>query len=1498
MCICIRICTRFCCGLKVSCIAALRYNAKCADFWSFCYVLTAFELIVHGAVHGAVHSARAQLVAFCFLGSWFLMVYIPQQQILTRLRRYKALNLTRLQRAVALMHHEARKCLEIVPVLLHYNHINLPGYRKGQVPHGIDLFVPNSIQRQYIEELLSPEAPPLQEPQEHAILGLYAMGSTSSLGQSDSSDVDIWVCVKANIPEEQMRALQDKCRFITTYVKARGVELNLFVTPEDRFTNFTPDSMDEENCGSAQNLFLLDEFYRSSIRLCGRYIIWYLISTKEEQCAYQDYVNFLLHGVSGLSQYSAVEEQSLDSEIVLSQLQMPAKHQDYQDHQDHSDSQAYNPLQDKSGSSIVSGEIGAVPTSTFNQNASLSSSLVAVAPSSVATTGAAKATAKAVALAAADELRDWAILASMCPVTATSYYAINFVDAQSHSVVSAHDVAATAAVAAVEATTEAAGQNDALAVAAPVSTVESARLDDDNDTWTDATTDSSDSPDSTVASDAASDVTSASAAELDKNVAAAGHSSLRVVQVARSLVKSTNFTKALPMFFQGNGAESHGSGDAKNSVEVPTEPVAPQVSGTGALTGTSEDSKNHLYLNQNQAADGKDGIQRLMAAMGVDTMPFVEVPPMAADAMVMGMGMEMNLEMSSANDKRSADATASAAALEAASSSEGASDHELYESNYLNPERYVDNEEGFNGDGNGAGANGSNGASAAISSAFLETGRPLTAPTVNTMPLGDGTSALKVEIQPGVVGISGGWRKEAVTSSAALVTTANANELRAEEIYPEWAYGNILTEDECVQAALRDGWHEHEAPLKADEWFDFGSVLKNSPTEYFGSGLWLLYKAIDSPFKVVLKILLMEAYSNDYPNTQLLSSELKEYMLSHDGYSLDLDSYYLMYLKVSNYLQSHEHESRLLLMRKCFYIKIFMGLNTKNAYHREDYKIKRQLLDKFHKRWGWTKEFVRELESIASWKMNTVRAFNQEVYNTLLESYLALLRFSVRHGIEYAITSDDAGILSRKLYAAFDKYPGKIPVLHTSLQHDLEERDLTFIKPSEYSLCRKGWHLYAAAAHDVALLNTAVSYIGSRMCEVVTWACFNGLLSPRTRTYVVGAPSIINSTKIRMLSSDIRRVLEPACGKVNEESLQRAPRLKACVVALNLEQDDTELLRNSIIDIDDGSTLCCGRQRICLVGSIDLVFVNSWGEIRSVSLPNGEEGVVELLATLLRIMNNSGDEVELPTPAPAAAPASASAISSSVDWDIVGKTIGTTTAQGAAATKAATAAAGLSSMIGAGLAPASTGREAFENKFEKFEQEKDSTANLLDLVEVCSYAASYQDLIKYDLESTLRQVFNCRNEGGSSEYVFDVGRNTYIARAQGKRGVLINKKSVFGSNEFDISVLSGYGMRPEFALQVPPVVDRYATSGIVQYFFSPLETKGHWDIYIINERNEVSIYRDYYGSRASLVNAINRFYTSQSQTSARSEHSVRFNLPQYFVLTNDQTAIHPFTIRG
>lgn len=48
------------------------------------------------------------------------------------------------------MKNDVVNVLNVLPVLLHYNSPNLPGYRSNSVPFGIDRFTPTEYQRRYL----------------------------------------------------------------------------------------------------------------------------------------------------------------------------------------------------------------------------------------------------------------------------------------------------------------------------------------------------------------------------------------------------------------------------------------------------------------------------------------------------------------------------------------------------------------------------------------------------------------------------------------------------------------------------------------------------------------------------------------------------------------------------------------------------------------------------------------------------------------------------------------------------------------------------------------------------------------------------------------------------------------------------------------------------------------------------------------------------------------------------------------------------------------------------------------------------------------------------------------------------------------------------------------------------------------------------------------------------------------------------------------------------
>lgn len=811
-----------------------------------------------------------------------------------RLSKCEALNQERIKRALQIMKNDVVNVLNVLPVLLHYNSPNLPGYRSSSVPFGIDRFTPTEYQRRYlIDHGIDPDT---KEEKHYPIYALYAMGSTSSIAQGQNSDLDIWVCVSKNTPSEEIRLLAEKCHFLSSFAKTLGADVNLFVTPEDKFLSGEHGNMDTEDCGSAQSLFLLDEFYRSSIRLCGRNLAWFMISEEDE-----------------------------------------------------------------------------------NQN----------------------------------------------------------------------------------------------------------------------------------------------------------------------------YAKFLAEFYES---------------------------------------------------------------------PFVD----------------------------------------------------------------------------------------------------------------------------------------------------------------------------------------------KDAWFDFGSVAKCSPVEYFGSGLWLVYKGIDHPLKAVLKILLMEAYADEYPNTRLLSMELKSAVYNGSKYSIRQDAYYLMYRKVSRYLKRKGDASRLKLARFCFYIKIQQSIvhisKGKLREHRERFIRRLSLL------WGWSRAYCNHISNIEQWHIENSKKAQQDLFSSLLESYRTLLRFSVENKIEYAITSDDAGVLSRKIYAAFDRYPGKILIASNEFIHQQEENTITFVKPSKHSICRKGWHIFPTAIDSLSLLSTKAVYIAPRAVEVVAWATFNNLLTSRSKVYVSNKDGYLTSDKIKQLSYDMSLFFKNRSQlEVSEADLQKPRKVLKSMLLINLENDITQELLISPSDIEIGSSLSCGRQKMCLVGSVDLVCLNSWGEINCISYPDGELGLVEALSSVIRIHT--------------------------------------------------------------GL---------FSNQPHEYSS----------VLKVLSYSKAHSDLIRFDLEATIRGIFACLGDYESS-YVFNVGHNTYESMVNEEGALSLIRHSTFRTSDDDVTVLSRFGMRPEFALQVPTQVEKCASAGIVQYFFKKNGTS--WDIYIVNERNEVKIFHNFSGSRSKLVNAINRFYTQNTESDVANSN-LNFNLPQYFVLSEDEISIHPFTI--
>ncbi|MCL2897838.1 class I adenylate cyclase [Brenneria tiliae] len=405
--------------------------------------------------------------------------------------------------------------------------------------------------------------------------------------------------------------------------------------------------------------------------------------------------------------------------------------------------------------------------------------------------------------------------------------------------------------------------------------------------------------------------------------------------------------------------------------------------------------------------------------------------------------------------------------------------------------------------------------------------------------------------------------------------------------------------------------------LAPNEWLDLGGLSTLSAEEYFGASLWQLYKSIDSPYKAVLKTLLLEAYSWEYPDTHLLSMDIKKRL--HDGeiVSFGLDPYCMMLERVTNYLTQINDQTRLDLVRRCFYLKVCEKLSRE----RPCVGWRRQILKQLVQEWGWSDEHLAMLDNRANWKIERVREAHNELLDAMMQTYRNLIRFARRNNLSVSASPQDIGVLTRKLYAAFEALPGKVTLLNPQISPDLSEPDLTFIYVPAGRANRSGWYLYNQAPSMDAIISHQPLEYNRYLNKLVAWAYFNGLLTPSTRLHIKGS-DLCDITRLQALVADVARHFPLRQPAPTPKALYSPCEIRHLAIIVNLEYDPTAAFRNQVVHFDfrQMDVFSFGQQQQCLIGSIDLLYRNSWNEVRTLHF-SGEQAMLEALKTILGKMH-------------------------------------------------------------------------------------------------------------------------------------------------------------------------------------------------------------------------------------------------------------------------------------
>jgi len=401
------------------------------------------------------------------------------------------------------------------------------------------------------------------------------------------------------------------------------------------------------------------------------------------------------------------------------------------------------------------------------------------------------------------------------------------------------------------------------------------------------------------------------------------------------------------------------------------------------------------------------------------------------------------------------------------------------------------------------------------------------------------------------------------------------------------------------------------------DYVDFGGLANVPADEFFGAAVWQLYKSIDSPYKSVLKLLLMETYASDYPNGQLLSHRYKEIVTSGQASINELDPYILMYRKVEEYLTASSDPARLDLMRRSFYIKTNVRLSNSGETRVPSWQ--RETLQGMTAAWDWNDSHIRHLDNRDHWKIPSAAKERRVLINALKQSYAALSKFARTYGRDQKITQTDLNVLGRKLYAAFERKPSKIDIVTRGICPNPTETELSLHRVAEAD-GQAQWVVYSGnLTHEQASARKPLMQASAPM-EILAWCHFNHLIDRETKWRIHDPNQRLTVVEVAKAVNAINDCYPDGQIKTRAvAALNSAPHPLEALLMVNVGVDPLEgkIRGDGVLTSNRTDAFQFGGQRINLVRSVDLLMMTSWEEVFAFHF-EGDSSLIEAVMEYLQ----------------------------------------------------------------------------------------------------------------------------------------------------------------------------------------------------------------------------------------------------------------------------------------
>lgn len=398
---------------------------------------------------------------------------------------------------------------------------------------------------------------------------------------------------------------------------------------------------------------------------------------------------------------------------------------------------------------------------------------------------------------------------------------------------------------------------------------------------------------------------------------------------------------------------------------------------------------------------------------------------------------------------------------------------------------------------------------------------------------------------------------------------------------------------------------------------DFGAIEQVPPDEFISSAIWQLYKAIDSPYKSILKLLILEIYCQGLDSTSLLSTLFKNQLHAVDRYRIihhwDVDPYLQTYYFIEDYLLETKQTQRLEFLRRCFYFKLEQPLTGG-----VETSTRSSMLLEMTKVWEWDNRYIQHLDNHTRWSLKDVLEERRLIINELNHSYHLIMDFFRSQHIPMHASNRELNVLGRKLHAAFSRKVGKIEWVNPLSSKNISEAVLVVKKEKSSQL----WSASDIQGLEIIKKSTPV--------ELITWLHCNQVMISASRlcfsdqdTYSDNSfqgdyeSKAMDSRLLQSLRRLITSLIPLPIKTATHEVFEKGCHLNQMLLFIDYRPDQLQNEFDNLNDIDITQLEC----------SVDLLSINSWNEI----ICDSKQG--RLLDTLLGIYIQAlkNDQVNLKT---------------------------------------------------------------------------------------------------------------------------------------------------------------------------------------------------------------------------------------------------------------------------